>query len=138
MAVILTSPVEGLQPGAEYTGPNELFHIQNGYAKPKTGTVPNERPLDPYVHVAGNPLNGDWTDTTDAELPPAAPETYAGYETQPVPPVIAVGHIAGGTEDATLPPIAPETLLGQEHPYGSLYPGAGVFPSATTFPGGAS
>lgn len=33
MTVILTSQVEGKQPGETYTGPNEAFHLAEGYAK---------------------------------------------------------------------------------------------------------
>lgn len=33
MSVILTSPVEGKQPGAVYTGANEAYHLASGYAR---------------------------------------------------------------------------------------------------------
>jgi len=33
MTVIVTSPVEGLTPGDEYTGPNEAFLLEYGYAR---------------------------------------------------------------------------------------------------------
>lgn len=32
MTVVLTSPVEGLQPGDNYTGANEAYHLASGYA----------------------------------------------------------------------------------------------------------
>lgn len=32
MPVVLTAPVEGLQPGATYTGPNEAYHLAAGNA----------------------------------------------------------------------------------------------------------
>lgn len=33
MTVVLTSPVEGKQPGDTYTGANEAYHLASGYAR---------------------------------------------------------------------------------------------------------
>lgn len=37
MTVILTSPVEGKQPGDTYTGANEAYLVASGYAKKSAG-----------------------------------------------------------------------------------------------------
>lgn len=40
MTVVLTAPVEGLQPGDNYTGPNEAYHLASGNAKQDGYTGP--------------------------------------------------------------------------------------------------
>lgn len=117
MAVILTSPVEGKQPGETYEGPNEAFHIQNGYARPanKSSRPQNSRTTADYKHEGDdNPLNGDPIPTADATLPAPAPETFPGRKTPPKPVIVPTNLSLNTTPDADLPPVAPETLLGQE------------------------
>ena len=49
MPVTLTSPVEGLQPGAEYTGADEAYLLASGYARQAGYTGPgvaNSGPAD--------------------------------------------------------------------------------------------
>ena len=41
MTVVLTSPVEGGSPGDKYTGENETFLLENGYAR---AVDPNDIP----------------------------------------------------------------------------------------------
>ncbi|MBC7594901.1 MAG: hypothetical protein H7288_13350, partial [Kineosporiaceae bacterium] len=45
MAIILTSPVEGLEAGDVYEGPNEAYHLENGYGKPKSGRSKKAAPV---------------------------------------------------------------------------------------------
>lgn len=48
MPVVLTAPVEGLQPGDTYTGANEAYHLASGNARRDAdpGAVP---PVEAYV-----------------------------------------------------------------------------------------
>lgn len=52
MTVILTAPVEGLQPGASYTGANEAYHLASGNARRDGYTGPgvsNTGPADAAI-----------------------------------------------------------------------------------------
>ena len=118
MAVILTSPVEGLNPGDVYEGPNEAYHLEQGYAKAKSGRSKKAAPVVTttgyeYDH-SDNPLNGDPTPSGTAVLAAPAPETHPHSDAPPEVPVVDVNLTLNGTPDAKLAPVAPETLLGQE------------------------
>lgn len=118
MPVVLTSHVEGLAPGETYTGPNESFYLENGYAK-RAGYTPD---LDHPTGVAfdhGEELPEEpheATGTADAELKPPAKETYVPHETVPEVPDVPLGEGPGFTEDsdASVFTPAPETLKGDE------------------------
>ena len=117
MAVILTSPVEGLNVGDTYEGPNEKFHLENGYARKATkskAAAPVTTTTGYVYDESDNPLNGDPTPSGTATLPPAAPETHPHSKNAPKVPEVPVNLTLNGTPDADLPPVAPETLLGQE------------------------
>lgn len=117
MAVILTSPVEGLEVGDVYEGPNEQFHLEQGYARPKSRSKKAAPVVTSTGYVydnADNPLNGDPTATPDATLPAPAPETFPHSEEPPAVPEVPVNLKLNATKDADLPAVAPETELGQE------------------------
>ena len=95
MPVVLTSPVEGLQPGAYYTGANEAYLVASGYARkestgPFTGpgldntgpadtTIANNREFDatrdPIATGSGLPAGG----TNDGITTKAYPAVTHGY-----------------------------------------------------------
>lgn len=53
MAVILTSQVEGKSPGDEYTGPNETWLLENGYA-----AAISEADIVDLDNITGTPYEG--------------------------------------------------------------------------------
>ena len=65
MAVILTSAVEGMAPEETYTGPNEAWLLEQGYAK-----AVDEDDIPDLDHLVG----ADWPDEVDP-----------GYEDAPTP-----------------------------------------------------
>jgi hypothetical protein len=78
--VILLSPVEGLQVGDEYDGPNAEFHVVNGYARYKDK---RKKSFDPYAepkaveydHSNDPEISQDSAHTAPADPQPISPET---------------------------------------------------------------
>lgn len=87
MAVIVLSPVEGLQPGETYEGPNEQFLVENGYAKNKGRRKFN---LD-------RPTGIDYKHPEVAE-----PEAFG-----PTPTNVVTFGVSAETEIEATPPAAP-------------------------------
>lgn len=86
MTVVLTAPVEGLQPGADYTGPNEAYHLASGNARQAGYTGPgvaNTGPADigPASNPEFNATRGDIA--TGSDLPQGG--TNDGITTAPAP-----------------------------------------------------
>lgn len=93
MTVVLTSPVEGKQPGDTYTGANEAYLVASGYAKKQAGpftgpgldntgpadtTIANNREFTPVVHDIAHGSDLPQGGTNDGvDLGPAdAPKTF--------------------------------------------------------------
>ena len=74
MTVILTSAVEGGTPGDEYTGPNEAWLVENGYA-----AVIDIDDFPDLDHLDG----ADWPDEVVPESAPLTPSEHRYSEFDP-------------------------------------------------------
>lgn len=111
MSVTVLSPVEGLQPGEKYTGPNEKFLVENGYAKwngSRKFDIDKPTGID-YKHPeVAEPAAFGPSPTTAHNVPAPADETLVQVSRAAAP---ALPGPAVPTEVTGAPTPAPETLL---------------------------
>lgn len=116
MTVIVTSPVEGLTPGDEYTGPNEAFLLENGYAR----VLNPVEPLD-----LDHPDGEEYTFPAEAEVDYTPTPSSQSYGPDPAPETLIQNTEAEGRlaqilstrkprVGETVEEPAPETQVGGE------------------------